>query len=403
MQPASEARASMQQNNDNRLTDQHPRSPFDGSLSDYMEIILRYRKFIGYLVGVTFFLSIIVSLLLPKMYIATVRILPPRENSSGLSSLLARADGPLSGLAGNLVGSKTPAALYVGILNSRSVAEGLNKKFNLKELYDLKYIEDVYLKLADRSTIEISKKDQIISVSVNDRDPQRAADMANAYADMLDQINRKLNITQGKRKRIFLEDRLKKVRADLEKAEMDLKDFQEQHHLVSIEEQAKVAIEGAAEIKGQIIAAETELEVFKQFGTERQIEAVKLNAKIEELQKQLDIFEQGDKSNTGSSKPSKKGEGSNFYIPFGELPRLGLQLMRLTREAKIQGKLFELLTAQFEMAQIEEAKDMDTIQVLDRAVPPEKKISPNRSRIVITATILMFFIAAIIVIRKEYQ
>lgn len=375
------------------------------SLVDFFLVIYQYRKMILMIVGAAFILSIIVSLLLPKMYIATARILPPRENSTGLSSLLSNADDPLSGLAGSLIGNQTPAALYVGIMKSRTVADELNQKFNLKELYDLKYIEDVYSKLADRSTIEVSKKDQLIHVSVKDREPRRAADMANAYVDMLDQINRKLNINQGKRKRVFLEDRLKDVRLDLEQAEMNLKGFQEKYHLVSIEEQARVAIEGAAEIKGQIIAAQTELEVLKQFGTERQIEAVMLKAKVEELQKHLGSIEKGQISGTDGPNQLEKDKGSSFYIPFDEMPRLGLQLMRLMREAKIQEKLFELLTAQYEMARIEEAKDVDTIQVLDRAVAPEKKYSPKRARFVMVSTFLTMigFIISIFLKRHYHR
>jgi uncharacterized protein involved in exopolysaccharide biosynthesis len=388
---ANKSMAIMQTQNNSSASEQQTQSLSDINLSEYLKVILNYRNLIGYIVGSTFILSIIISLLLPKMYVATARVLPPQEKNNGIISLLSGAENsPLSGLATSLVGSQTPAALYVGIMKSRSVADALIEEFNLKKLYDKKYIEDVYKILEDRSAIKISKKDQIISVSVKDRDPQRAADMANAYVEMLDQINRKLNTTQGKRKRLFLEGRLKEVRADLEKAEIELRTFQEKYNLVAIEEQAKVAIEGAAEIKGQIIAAQTELEVLKQFGTEKQIEAVMLKAKIEELTKQLGAIEQGERPDTKVSDLPAPDKVSNFYIPFDDLPRLGLQLMRLMREAKIQEKLFELITAQYEMAQIEEAKDVDTIQVLDSAVPPEKKVSPKRSRIVLVFTTLSF-------------
>lgn len=393
----------MESQNDKSISEQRSRSLADISLTEYRDILLRHRKFIGSSVGAAFLFSIILSLLWPKMYEATARVLPPQENNNAISALLSNSDNPLSGLAGSLIGNQSTAALYVGIMKSRSVADALIEKFNLIDLYSKKYIEDVYAKLEDRSTFKISKKDQIITVSVLDRDPKRAADMANTYVDMLDQTNRKLNITQGKRKRLFLEDRLQEVRTDLDKAEMELKAFQEKYNLVSIEEQAKVAIEGAAEIKGQIIAAQTELEVLKQFGTEKQIEAVMLKAKIEELTKQLDTIEQGIKPGNNISNPSTTKKGSNFYIPFDDLPRLGLQLMRLTREAKIQEKLFELLTAQYEMARIEEAKDVDTIQVLDRAILPEKKVSPKRTRIVISLTLLAFIITTIIALSKEYQ
>ncbi len=393
----------MQSQKKNSVSDQGSRSLADISLSEYRDVLVKHRKLIGYIVGVAFVFSIILSLLLPKMYVASARILPPQDNNSAISAFLTNSENPLSGIAGSIIGNQSTAALYVGIMKSRSVADVLIEKFNLKDLYGKKYIEDVYAKLQDRSSFIISKKDQIITVSVLDRDPKRAAAMANAYVDMLDQTNRNLNITQGKRKRLFLEDRLQEVRSDLGNAEMQLKAFQEKYDLVSIEEQAKVAIEGAADIKSQIIAAQTELEVLKQFGTEKQIEAIMLKAKIEELRKQLSTIEQGTKQETGATNSSTTDKEPNIYIPFDDLPRLGLQLLRLTRETKIQEKLFELLIAQYEMARIEEAKDVDTIQILDQAIQPEKKVSPKRIRIVISLTLLAVIVSLVVVLIKEYQ
>lgn len=393
----------MQSQNDKHIPENRSCSLTDISLIEYRDVLFKYRKFIGYTVGATIFFSIILSILLPKMYLAIARVLPPQENTNAITALLSSSDNPLSGLAGNVITNQSTASLYVGIMKSRSVADALIKKFNLMDLYDKKFVEDVYSKLESRSDFKISKKDQIITITVLDRDPQRAADMANAYVEFLDQTNRKLNITQGKRKRLFLEDRLAEVRTDLEKAEMELKAFQEKYDLVSIEQQAKVAIEGAAEIKGEIIAAQTELEVLKQFGTEKQIEAVMLKTKVEELQKQLKLIEQGTKSEANITNQSKTTKGSNLYIPFDDLPRLGMQLMRLTREAKIQEKLFELLISQYEIARIEEAKDVDTIQVLDTAVPPQKKVSPKRTRIVLVCTVLSLFCAILAVFVRHYR
>jgi tyrosine-protein kinase Etk/Wzc len=393
----------MQPDNTSGSTKQKSRDASEGNLPNRIDVLIKHRKLVGYIVGVTFILSIFTSLLLPNMYVATARVLPPQENNQGFSSLFASADDPLSGLAGSILGKTTPASLYIGIMKSRTVADALIRKFKLKELYDHNYIEDVYFTLEDRSTIEISKKDQLIHVSVMDRDPKRAADLANGYVEMLDLINRKLNITEGKRKRLFLEGRLKEVRNDLKKAEMNLRSFQEKHQIVSIQEQAKVAIEGAAEIKGQLIAAQTELEVLKKFGTENQVEAVLLNARIEELKKQLDYIEKGQNSKMDNNNSAETVKRSNFYIPFEDLPHLGMQLMQLMREAKIQEKLFELLAAQYEMAQIEEAKDVDTIQVLDTAVPPEKKSSPRRSAIVISSVTISAMISFLLAFLLEYS
>ncbi len=372
------------------------------NLIDYFMVLLKHKRMIFFIVALAIILSVVVSLLLPKMYTATARVLPPKEPDSGLSTLLTQSGGPLGSLAGSFMQGKTTSDLYVGMLKSRTVADVLIKEFNLKELYKKKYLEDVYKHLAKRINIRVSRKDQIISVSVEDKDPKRAADMANTYLEALDRINRTVNITEGQRKRIFLETRLKEAKNDLSRAEIELKEFQEKYKLVSIEEQAKVAIEGAAKIKGEIIVAQTELEVLKQFGTGRQNEAIMLQSKIVALQNQLAKIESGNpEMNVLKEHGMVEGE-SNFYIPFNELPALGMQLGRLIREAKIQEKVFELVTSQYEMAQIEEAKDVNTIQVLDRAVPPDKKSSPKRSLIVILSTVVALFLSIFLAFFVEY-
>jgi tyrosine-protein kinase Etk/Wzc len=288
-------------------------------------------------------------------------------------------------------------------LESRTIADVLIGKFDLKRHYDEELLQDVYEVLKDRTKFEVSDKAQIVSVSVEDEDPVRAAQMANAYVEALDQINRTVNTTEGHRKRVFLESRLETVKVDLAKAETALREFQEKYKIVAIEEQAKAAIDGAAMIVGQIIAAQTELEVLKQFGTERQNEAVVLKAKIEELQRQLSKIEtRNPAENVIKDDKTGKQNGLGFYIPFDELPNLGLQLVRRMREAKIQEEVFKLLTSQYELAKVEEAKDVNTIQVLDRAVPPDKKSSPKMAVIVILSTVGAFFLAIFAAFFLEY-
>ena len=345
---------------------------------DHLLVILKRKRMIFRIVGSVFILSIIVSLLLPKRYVATARILPPQESGS-LHSMVGGSLGVVAyGLLG--VGSSS-SDIYVGILKSCSVADRLIDKFNLLKIYHIKSMTQMYSKLSDISSFDVDNKSLIISISVEDRDPQMAAELANGYIEALDFIKKTVNITEEQRKRIFLENRRLKVKDDLIKAETDLKFFRQRYKLVSIDEQAKATIEGAANITAEIIATQTELEVLKDFGTQKQNEAVMLQAKINELRKQLSIIESG-------------GGENKFYIPFNEFPGLTVQLTRLMREFKIQENLFELLTNQYEMAKLEEAKDMDTILVLDKAIPPDKKMKPRRNLIVITCTFMALFASA---------
>lgn len=353
------------------------------NLLDLLLVLLKRKKMIAYVVGSAFILSIIFSLCLTKMYTATATILPPSEQSAPLSGLISQTEGALGGLAGSFFRGRPGGELYVSMLKSRAVSDTLIERFDLKKLWKKKHLENIYKILAGKTKIEVSAKTQIISISAKDKDPKMAADLANAYVEALDKLNQRLNITEGQRKRIFLENRLKNVEADLKKAETELRHFQEKNKLITLDDQAKVAIEGAAQIKGQIISSETELEVRKQFGTERQNEAIMLISKIEELQKQLARIEIGDKDNAEK----------NLFIPVKELPSLGMELAGRIREAKVQEKVFELITSQYELAKIEEAKDVNTIQFLDKASPPEIRSSPQRIKIVLLTTFAAFFAA----------
>jgi len=354
------------------------------NLLDLFLVLLKRKWLIFWITFLAIVASVSYSLYLPEKFTATARILPPQESKAGLSSFLPQAGGAFGGLASGLLGGgQSSSDLYVGIMKSRTVADVLINKFDLKKLWEKEYITPVYNNLSEITKINISKDTGVISVSVEVKDPQRAAAMANTYVEALDQINRTVLVTEGQRKRVFLEERLEKAKKDLINAETGLQAFQEKYNLVSINEQAKASIEGAATLRGEIIAAQTEFEVLKKFGTEKQNEAIMLKSKIEELRKQLAKIESGN--------PEK--DADNFYIPFKELPDLGMRLARLMREKKIQEEVFELLTSQYEMAKIEEAKDMNTIQILDEAVPTDMKSSPNRALIVILSTIVGFFIA----------
>ncbi len=360
------------------------------NLLDLLLVLLKRKKLIILVVAVAIAASVVISLLIPVKYTATARILPPDETSSKLGGLISATGGALGGLAAGLLGEESGPELYKGILESRTVADTLIDRFDLMNDWETEFRNDAYKKLKNRTSIDIDRKSGIISISVEDEDPKRAAAMANTYVDALDAINRRVHTSSGHRKRVFLEARLKKVRQDLARAEAALKSFQQEHRLIAVDEQAKAAIEGAARIKGEIIAAQTQLEVLKQFGTEKQNEIIMLRSRIQELQKQLDKIESGN--------PAK----DEFFIPFKEMPELALKYARLMREAKIQEEVFKLLTSQYELAKIEEARDVNTIQVLDLAVPPDKKSSPKRALIVILSTLVAFFVAVFLAFFREY-
>ncbi|MBI5787882.1 MAG: lipopolysaccharide biosynthesis protein [Candidatus Schekmanbacteria bacterium] len=352
-------------------------------LLDYLSVLVKYRWMIFKVSGIATIIAVIVSLLLPHIYSATATIMPPRQEE-GMSAMLAKMGG-LAAMAGGMLGVSTPVGIYTDMLKSRSMTDTIITRYGLMKAYDVELMKEAREELEENVAVETSKAD-VISVTVEDKDPQRAADMANAYIEELDKLNRTLNISDAARQRIFLEQRLTEAKERLSQAELALKKFQEDNKIIALEAQAQATIEGAAQIKGQIIATETELKMLSGFVSGKETQMIKLTQKLAELKDQLAKIE-----TVHNTTPAKKSGESNFFLGFNQMPDLGLQLARLMREVKIQETVFELLTQQYELAKISEAKDTSTIQILDKAVVPEKKSKPKRALIVALSGITALF------------
>ena len=360
-------------------------------VAEILLMVVRRKRII---VGVTLafaLLSVIYSLFLPNIYTATARVLPPESSTPSAARSVLQPDSVFGGLIGSFLSEGSPSELYVGILRSRTVADALLKRFDLRKRYGTESETATYETLRQRTDVEIADTG-IIRISVDSKDPKLAADMANAYVEALARTSRSVGTTSGSRQRAFLEKRLDKVKQDLNAAEARLQTFQEKHGLVAIDAQARAAIEGAARLKGELIAAQTELAVLRQFATEKQNETVMLRSRIAELEKQLTRIETGD----------PEDDSSAYFIPFSRLPGLGMRLAGLLREAKTQEEVLKLLTVQHELAKMEEAKDISTVQVLDRAVVPDKKSGPARRVIVMLLTFAGGCVALLLAGLLEY-
>lgn len=287
----------------------------------------------------------------------------------------------MASLAGDLLGKGSPADMYVSILNSNAISDTIIDRFKLMEIYDQKFRMDTYKALDEKVNIAAGKKDGIISITVVDRDPKLATDMANAYVDELGKLTVKLNMTGAGQNKAFLEERLAKAKVDLAKAEDALKFFQSRNKTLDIAEQAKGAIKGVAEIEGQLAAEEVKLAGLRRVFTESSQEVKNQQVVVANLRGQISKFE---------------GMGSGGAIPgVGSVPELGQQYLRLMREFKIQETLVEILTKQYEMAKLSEAKDVTSIQVLQKARVPDKKAKPKRSMIVLASTFAGWFMAVL--------
>ncbi|MCX7919968.1 MAG: Wzz/FepE/Etk N-terminal domain-containing protein [bacterium] len=376
----------------------------DLTIVDYLRPLIRYRRFIVWFWLIAVITSIIISLLLPKIYSATALIAPPNtaENTAGILSSLG-VSGQMGAFAASFLGIPSSADFYIDILNSRIIAETLIDRFNLMQVYKTRYREDTIISLADHTLIK-KTKGELIQITVEDKDPNRAAALANAYVDELDKLTRQLGMDNAGRMRVFLEKRIAETKRELQTAEEKLKNFQAEHKMIALDEQTKAMVVGAAELEGQLIAAETELGILRSFATEDNVRVKLVKAKIAELKRQLDKIEGTVPPRTNQQKiqATNRKIQNSFYIPLTQIPDLGLELARLLREVKIQETVFELLTQQYELARVSEAKDTQSIQIVAPAKVPDKKAKPKRILIVITTAVLALGIAIFISYFREY-
>lgn len=357
------------------------------NLLEYLEVVARNWRMIVRTTVIAAVVAVVVSLCLPNIYSATTRILPPQQDASGLMGMLMGAAGGMGSVAADLLGKGTPADMYVGILNSEAVSDRIIDRFKLMEVYDQKYRVETYKQLDKNVDIAAGKKDGIISITVSDEDPKRAAGIANAYVDELGKLLVRLNITGAGQNRSFLEERLGKARADLAAAEDALKAFQAKNKIFSVSDQAQATIGGIAQLKAQLAVQEVQLGTLQRQFTDNSQEVKAAKSAIANLRGQIARLE---------------GQGSGGAIPgVGTMPELGQQYLRLMREFKIQEAIVELLTKQYEMAKLSEAKDVVSVQVIQTAREPDKKTKPKRSVIVLASTFAAGFMAVLYAFIRE--
>ncbi len=357
---------------------------FETELTVYLETVKRHKKLIAAIVGATFILSTIVSLLLPKVYTSTASILPPQQEATlGASMIASQIPAGMGGALSGFLGLKSPADLWVGILNSQTVKDEIIKRFDLRVAYGEEKIEDAR-KALDKKVSVSKTKEEIILVSVDDEDPEVAARMANAFVEELDRINKQVVMSSGKRMRIFIEKRLLEAKDELGRIENEMKTFMETNRAVKLDEQSRVIIEAVGSIKGQLMAKELELQTLLSYAAPTNPQVEILQTQVKQLKEQMRELDEG------------SGQ-KDLFVPTSNIPRLTARYTTLLRDAKIQETLFELLTQQFEMAKIQESKDSPIIQALDYAKPPEKKSKPKRALIIVTATFASLLLSILLV------
>lgn len=356
-------------------------------LLDYLEVIVNKKRVIISSILTGFVLSIIVSFLLPRWYQSTARILPPQQDNGLMGMMIGQMTGGIASLTGDLLGKGSLADLYVGMSKSETISDAIIGRYKLMDVYNKKYRIDTYKELDKHVDISVGKKDGIISIAVEDKDPKRAADIANAYVEELAKLTVKLNYSKANQDRIFIDERLAKTKFDLAKAEEALKAFQSKNKALDITEQAKGTIKGVADLEAQLAVEEVKLASMRLNFADTSQEIKNQRAAISSLKSQVAKFE---------------GNRSGGALPgIGSVPALGQEYLRLMREFKIQETLLELLTKQSELAKLNEANDATSFQILQKANMSDKKKRPKKSLIVVFSTMLSGIIAVLYIFTYE--
>jgi capsule polysaccharide export protein KpsE/RkpR len=347
-----------------------------------------------------FVVSLVVVLLLPKGYEATAKLMPPETGSGNGAALMAalatRGAGMLGSLAGELMGVKGNGPVFVEILESRTVADRLIDEFQLSREYHTTKIEYTRKKLEAHTKISEDRKSGVITITMTSRDPGRAAAMAQAYVGELDRLVSQLSTSSARRERIFLEERLVTVKSDLDSAATQFSEFASKNTAIDIPAQGKAMVESAAVLQGQLIAAEAEASGLEKIYTVNNVRVKALQARIGELREQLQKL-------GGSSSPAEVRSDNSLYPSIRKLPLLGVTYADLFRRTKIEETVYELLTQQYELAKVEEAKEIPSVKVLDSAVVPTVKSSPHRVVLTLCGTFLALCgTAAWILLRKRW-
>ncbi len=389
-----------------------------------------------------FVVSLLIAFLIPSRFTSSTRLMPPDQASSNLAMLASAASGKaganVGAFAGDLLGLKSSGALFVGILQGRTVRDDLITVFNLRQVYGAKRWESARDELGQNTRISEDTKSGIITIAVSDKSPERAAALAQEYVRELDRVVTAVNTTSAHRERVFLGERLAEVQADLEAAEKRLSDFASENSAVDIQAQGKALIEAGAALEGELIAAQTELEGLKQVYAEGNVRVRATRAKVQELQRQLDKVGGRDgatgvatdgatdiaadaatnratasTSDKVSRKDASAGGGENApaghaqdnrsaYPSLRKLPLLGVSYADLFRATKIQETVFETLTEQYELAKVEEAKETPSVKVIDLPDVPENKSSPHRAWIALAGAGACFLLSSLWIAGGDY-
>ena len=349
---------------------------------DLLIILAGRRKFVSITTFVAAMAATIILLCIPNRYTAETVIMPPTQGSSTSSALLSQLGGSsaLASAAGAGLGIKNPGDMYVSLFRGRTIEDSMIQRFGLLARYRVKKMADARQEFETRSSVALGVKDGLIRIAVTDRDPGLAAQMANGYVDEFRKLSANLAITEAAQRRVFFQQQLQEANGNLAAAEEAMKHTEQTTGVLQVDSQSRSLIESAAILRGQVVAKEVQLQGMRSFATDDNPQMVVAEQQLAALKAQLAKL-------GGSSTDSS----TDLIVPKGNIPEAGMEYLRKLRDVKYNETIMELIAKQFEMANMDEARQGAIIQVVDVAVVPERKSSPKRAIMIILATLLGFF------------
>ena len=345
---------------------------------DILIFLAKYKKIIILFPVIAAIASAGISLLMPNIYKASTKLLPPQQAQSGGAAALLSQLGA-AGAVGGASGLKNPSDMYIAMLKSRTIADKMIAKFDLQKVYKVELMDDARIALGNSSVIA-SGRDGLITIDVEGKDKKLVTQLANGYVSELTSLTKVLAVTEASQRRLFFEQQLEQSKNNLAKAEMALKTALDTHGVISVDADSRAIVETVGRLRAQISAKEIQINAMKAFITTNNPEYKRAQEDINSLRAELSRLENG-----------RPGIAADAQDVAGK--QVGLENIKILRDVKYYQMLYELLSKQYEVARLDEAKDTAIIQVLDQATEPERKFKPRRSVVVLLSTVLAFVAA----------